>query len=273
MSFHADAVRAFEHAGWEQAAAGYESAFGTATRQFLPALIEAAGIGRGDRLLDLACGTGLAAAAAAERGAEVTGLDFSAAMLAEARAHYSSLRFEQGDAEALPFADGAFDVVVSNFGIHHTPNPAAALKEAYRVLRPGGRIAFTIWAAPAENLAWRLLFDAVARCGNPAASDAPRPGGGFATADHCRVALADAGFEAPATQLVRARWLHADGASLVAALRGGTARMAALIKAQDPAALPAIAADIDAHAAEWRGAGGLSLPIAAVVGSGRRPET
>lgn len=272
MTFDADAVRAFEHAGWERAASGYESAFGTATRRFIPALLEAAAIGPGDRVLDLACGTGLAAAAAAERGAEVTGVDFSTAMLAEARSRLPSVRLEQGDAEALPFGDGVFDVVVSNFGIHHVPNPVTALKEANRVLRPGGRVAFTIWAAPAENLAWRLLFDAVARWGNPAASDAPRPGGGFATAEHCRVALMDAGFEAPATQLVRARWRHADGAALVAALRGGTARMAALIKAQDPAALPAIAADIDAHAAEWREAGGLSLPIACVVGSGQRAE-
>ena len=267
MSYNEEAVRAFEHAGWERAAATYDQSFETATRTFIPDLLKAARIEPGQRVLDVACGHGLGAAAAAEQGGKVTGVDFSAAMLAEARTRHPSLTFDQGDAQSLPYDNASFDVVISNFGVHHVPNPMAALSEARRVLRPGGRVAFTIWAAPSENLAWRLLFDAIARCGNPSASDAPRPGGGFATAEHCRTALADAGFLNADTQLLRQRWVHADAAALVAALQAGTARMSALIAAQAPAAMPAIIADMDAHAAEWRTPDGLAVPIAAVVAS------
>jgi ubiquinone/menaquinone biosynthesis C-methylase UbiE len=189
-------------------------------------------------------------------------------MLAVARDRHPGLTFDHGDAEALPYPDAGFDAMVSNFGIHHVPRPTLALREAHRVLRPGGRLAFTIWAVPAENVAWKLLFDAIGRCGDPAASAAPAPGGGFSTDAHCRAALQEAGFAEPTTRSERAVWRHADAAGLVAALRGGTARMAALIEAQDPAALPAIVADIAAAAAPYRDAGGLALPIAAIVASG-----
>src|SRR5215469_396650 len=158
MGFDPDAVRAFEHAGWQQAASHYEATFAAATREFSGAVLDAAGIGRRTRMLDLCCGTGLIASAAAVRGAIVSGLDFSAAMLAVARATHPALHFAEGDAEAMPFPDAAFDAVVSNFGVHHVPRPERALAEALRVLRPGGRVAFATWAEPPENIAWQLLL-------------------------------------------------------------------------------------------------------------------
>jgi len=271
MSFDPEAVRAFERAGWERAAAGYESAFATATRQFVDPLLDAAAVGAGDRVLDLCCGPGFVGGAALGRGGRATGLDFSAAMLAEARARFPAVDFRPGDAEAPPFEDSCFDAVVSNFGIHHVPCPALALSGAHRVLRPGGRFAFTIWAGHADNIAWKLVFEAIGRHGDPRASSAPPPGGGFASAEDCLAALADAGFVDTGTRLVRAIWRHRDAASLLAALAAGTARMAALIAAQPAGALPEIGAGIEAAAAPWRDAGGLALPIAAVVAAGKRP--
>jgi SAM-dependent methyltransferase len=270
MTFDPEAVRAFEHAGWERAAALYAGTFAVATRPFIPALLDAAGMTHGRVVLDIACGPGFVTAAAAVRRACVRGLDFSAAMLTEARARHPALPFDQGDAEALPYDGGTFDAVVSNFGIHHVPRPALALREAHRVLRPGGRFAFTVWAAPSENIGWKLLFDAIARCGDPGASDAPEPGGGLGAPAACRDALATAGFGAIETRPVTAVWRHPDSASLVGALRAGTARMAALINAQDPAAMPAILADIGRASAPYRDGGGLAVPIAAVVASGVR---
>jgi SAM-dependent methyltransferase len=97
------AIRAFEHAGWERAAHSYEVSFATATRQFIPALLDAAEVGTGRSVLDVACGPGFVAAEAAGRGAAAHGLDFSAAMLRIARALHPGIAFDEGDAEALPY--------------------------------------------------------------------------------------------------------------------------------------------------------------------------
>jgi len=105
--------------------------------------------GAGERFLDLACGTGAVALIAARRGAEVTGLDISADQLTKARAAAEdnglSIRFDEGDAQALPYADDEFDQVASAFGIIFAPDPRRAAGELARVCRPGGRIAVTAW--------------------------------------------------------------------------------------------------------------------------------
>ena len=273
MDFDPETVREFERDGWNRAAARYDAAFATASVQFADALLDAACVAAGTRVLDICCGTGAATALAQARGARAEGLDFSRGMLGVARARHPAIPFHQGDAEALAFPDGApgggFDAAVSNFGIHHVPRPGLALAEARRVLRPGARFAFTIWAAPAENIAWKLLFDAVARRGDPRAAKTPPSGGGFASAADAESALAAAGFADIRSAALRGVWRHADGAALIAAFRDGTARTAATVAAQDPAALPAIAAEIDAMAAPFRDAAGIAVPIAAIVASGR----
>jgi len=268
VPFDPEAVRAFERAGWERAAANYQSSFANVTRLFIDSLLEAVRIGPGMNVLDVACGTGVVAARVAEHGARVVGLDFSQAMLAVARARYPSIGFDEGDAEALPYGDDTFDAVVSNFGIHHVPRPSLALREAFRVLRNGGRVAFTVWADPAENIAWKLLFDAIARHGDPTAAKAPAPGGGLGSPGHCIDALRQAGFVAMEPRLLRHTWRHANAADLVAALRAGTARMAAMISAQEAAAMPAIVADIEQNAARYRRADGIAVPVAAFVAVG-----
>lgn len=271
MPFDPQAIRAFEHSRWQRAAAAYDRTFAPATNAFIDTLLDAAGVTGGTRMLDIACGPGLVASRARLRGAVPRGLDFSSAMIAVARSRDATIAFDEGDAEALPYEDDAFDVVVSNFGVHHVPRPEVALREAHRVLRNSGRVAFSFWADPAENIAWKLLLDAVARHGDPAAAQAPPPGGGFRGAAQCAEALRQARFGDCAAELVRATWRHADARGLVAALQAGTARMAAMIEAQCPAAMPAILADIEANAASYRDADGMVLPIAAVIASGVRP--
>ena len=272
MDFDADAVREFERAGWNRAAAAYETSFAGATRQFIEPLLDAAAIEADAMVLDLCCGPGFVAAAAQARGARVTGYDFSAAMLEQARTRFPGIAFDFGDAEALPYADASFDAVVSNFGIHHVPRPALALAGVHRILRRGSKFAFSIWAGHDENIAWRLVLDAIGRHGDPRASAAPPPGGGFATATDCLVALQAAGFTGTDASLVRGRWRHQDAASLVAALRAGTARMAALIDAQSDAAMPAILAALEAACAPFHvpgpHGGELSVPIACYIASG-----
>jgi SAM-dependent methyltransferase len=274
MTFDPEAVREFERAGWDRAAPTYEVAFATVTSQFIEPLLDVAAIGRGAKILDLCCGPGLVGAAAMARGATVTGLDFSTAMLTTARARFPSIAFDHGDAEAPPYPDSCFDAVVSNFGIHHVPRPAVALNEAHRILRHGGRFAFSIWSGPEENIAWKLVFEAVQRFGKSGASAAPPPGGGFASAEDCLRALDAAGFSATTATLLRGTWRQRDGAALLAALRGGTVRMAAMLDEQLGAAMPAILAGLETAASVWRveghGGGQLAVPVACVIAAGTK---
>lgn len=265
-----DAVRAFELAAWERAPAHYAVGFGRATSAFVPALLAAGGVGAGMRVLDLCCGLGAVAAAAKARGAEADGVDFAPAMLAQARRVVPGVVFRHGDAAALPLPDGCRDAVLANFGVHHVPQPVAVLREARRVLVPGGRMAFTVWAGPARNLAWRLLFDAIARHGTPDTGGAPPPQGGLSEPAQCVALLTQAGFAEAAAEVAEARWEVADADALVGAFRTGTARMAAVIGAQSAGQMRRIVEDMQDNAAMFRSGAGLSVPIAAVVARGVR---
>ena len=269
MSFQPEAVRAFEHAGWQRAASSYGNSFAHATAPFVLPLLEAAEISPGQHVLDVACGPGYLAAAAAGRGATAQALDFSAEMVGIARSIHPNIVVTEGDAEDLPYPDCTFHAVVSSVGIHHVPRPELALAQCKRVLKPGARIAFTVWATPEENIAWSLVFDAIARHGNRSAAQAPPPGA-LNRIDQCVRALEAADFVDSSAEIVRAEWFLPNAHALIAALSAGTVRMAALIGAQEPSALAAIACNIDSQAERFRRDQNLAIPIAAVLARGRK---
>jgi ubiquinone/menaquinone biosynthesis C-methylase UbiE len=140
------AVKAKQQATWSS---GDYSVVGTTLQITGEALCEAVDLRSGERVLDVACGNGNAALAAARRFARVTGVDYVPALLARAgsRATADGLPIElrEGDAEALPFPDGAFDVVLSTFGVMFAPDQERAARELVRVCRHGGRIGLANW--------------------------------------------------------------------------------------------------------------------------------
>jgi ubiquinone/menaquinone biosynthesis C-methylase UbiE len=272
MDFDPDGIRAFEHASWQRVATDYGDTFAAATRGFVEPLLDAARVGAHMRVLDVCCGPGLLAGAAVARGAVAAGVDFSSVMLGIARLAQPRVEFSHGDAEALPHADECFDAVVANFGVHHVPRPTAALAEMRRVLARGGRAAFTVWPRPDTNVPWRLLFDAIRAHGALDAAKTPAPSGSINSEESCRAALATAGFHEADARLVSREWIVASVRDLLAAFRNGTARTAALIDAQDAAALPAIEAHMGQHAERYRRGDGLHIPIAAIVASGIRDQ-
>ena len=148
---------------------------------FVPALFgawtgpvsEAAGLKPGDRVLDVACGTGALtreAWARVQPGGSVTGLDINDGMLAVARGRAPQIEWHQGPAESLPFDDGVYDAVLCQFGLMFFEDRVAALREMARVLRPGGRLCVAVWDsldntpgyAAVTALLQRLFGDAVA---------------------------------------------------------------------------------------------------------------
>lgn len=112
-------------------------------------IVRRLGIGAGDRVLDVACGTGNAAIPAAASAAEVVGVDLTPEMLEVARRRAADagvdVEWVEGDAEELPYADGEFDAVLSTFGVQFAPRHEVVADELSRVLRPGGRLGLVAW--------------------------------------------------------------------------------------------------------------------------------
>ena len=143
-------------------------------RRWKRRVIELAAVQSGNRALDLCCGTGDLALALARRGAEVTGVDFSPAMLeiAEARrqrnfkSQISNLKFMPGDALQIPFPDASFDIVTVGYGLRNLASWEKGLDEMHRVAKPGARLVVLDFGKPANAL-WRGIYFAHLKCAVP----------------------------------------------------------------------------------------------------------
>ncbi|MBM4261792.1 MAG: methyltransferase domain-containing protein [Deltaproteobacteria bacterium] len=187
--------RAFEHHGWEEIPAGYHAAFGSLTSQAIEPLLDAVKLKKGMKLLDIASGPGYVAAAAAKRQALVAGVDFSAAMIEQAQKLHAGVDCREGDAEDLPFGNGLFDAAVMNFGILHLGQPEKALAEAHRVVRGGGRFAFSVWCPPEETIGFGIVLRAVEQFGEPRVELPEGPPFFFySDPEECKTGLLAAGF-------------------------------------------------------------------------------
>lgn len=194
--------------------------FAGATRHYVEPLLEGHTSLEGTHtssqthLLDVACGPGFAAAKAREIGAIAVGIDFSAAMIAVAKSRHADIDFIEADATALPFEKCSFDAVIANFGVHHFENPARAFEEFNRVLKPFGHLAFTIWAKPHQNPAWRLIMDAIGASGT---FDVPMPAGYDNRTDIAAFIelTRSAGFSNVHSQLLEMPWRMPAGTDLV----------------------------------------------------------
>jgi len=262
----------FEHAGWDNAAEHYADTFGDLTRQTAGALLDAAGVGPHRCVLDVACGPGFVAEAAHNRGAEVVAIDFSSAMIALARRRCPHLEFQEGDAETLAFADATFDAVVMNFGLLHLARPETALAEAFRVLRPGRRYAFTIWAPPEQAVGFGMVLKAVEAHGR---TDVGLPEGPpffrFSAAEESRRVVQHVGFTNVDVRTLPLTWtLRRDDDVFDAVSRGGV-RTSALLRAQTPEALNRIRDAVRDSVQAFATGGVFEIPMPAVLVSAATP--
>lgn len=134
---------------------------------------EAAGIRTSNKVLDVGCGTGVLAREALRRvgqDGQVAGLDLNAGMLAVAARAEPGIEWRQGNAASLPFEDGIFDVVVSQFALMYFPDRVASLRDMWRTLAPGGCLALAVWAPIDHARGYQILAEIAARqCGRKAA--------------------------------------------------------------------------------------------------------
>src|ERR1051325_4700315 len=157
------AFKHFEKTGWAKQAGHYDSLVGQVTSQAVEVLLVAVNARPGGKLRQAPGGRGAAAPAATRLGLEATGSDIADNMVSEARRRFAETKYDIQDAEALGYADASFDAVTCAFGMLLFPWPGKAVAEACRVLRPGGRFAFTVWCGPPKAKLLTLIAEAVQR--------------------------------------------------------------------------------------------------------------
>jgi SAM-dependent methyltransferase len=266
-----DAFAGWERQQWEQRAAPYAASLPDLTRGAAPALLAAAGVTAGTRLLDVATGPGVVAALALPRGAAVTAVDQSAAMVALASAALPEVRVLQASVERLPFDAGAFDAVTAGFLLNHLARPEAGVAEMTRVLAPGGRLAACVWDLPEANPALGL-FGPVAASVGPVAGAVPDPGSTLLADDSSLCALLSAAGLAE-VQVVRVGWqVEVEPGEWFDAVAAATPRTGAVLARASAAERGALRTRYveQARAAHPGPAGRVVLPACAVVASGRR---
>jgi SAM-dependent methyltransferase len=259
--------REAELAGWSARASSYDRHLSPVTGQVVGPICAALAPLAGMRMLDVCCGPGHLAGAAAAAGASVEGVDFAAPMVAKARENYPGLAFREGSAESLPYPNEAFDHAVCAFGLMHIDRPDVAVAEAFRVLRPRGRYVFTQWAKDDEVLG--IVLAAIAVHGAPIAAlpDAPPPLR-FSDPSECRRALEGAGFVGVSTSRIETAWTAERPEAMLDLVYGGAVRVAIVLEAQEPVRRERIHAAI-LEAAKVRMRGGictLRRPVVMALG-------
>ncbi|MCB1943097.1 MAG: class I SAM-dependent methyltransferase [Candidatus Accumulibacter sp.] len=268
--------RRIQRYGWDRAVDFYDQCW---LSRLLPAtrsVLERAAIAPGDRVLDVACGTGVLAIAAAARvgkNGSVTGIDLSAKMVEAAQTAARALgldncRFERGDAEALPDLGGEFDVGLCGLGLMYMPDPERALVVLAQQLVPGARVAVSVWGQR-SRCAWADIFPIVdARVESEVCPLFFRTGAG----DTLHHALDAAGLSGVTTERlsVTLRYVSADEAC-DAAFLGGPVALA--YSHFDAATRAAVRAEYLQSVESYRRGEAYAIPGEFVVGYGVKPAT
>lgn len=236
-----------ERDGWADAdiSGNYVTGFGPLVDA--AAEVHVAALDRPSKVLDLCCGQGTLTARLVEAGHEVTGLDFSTAMLERARAAAPDAALVDGDAQDLPFADASFDAVVCNFGVMHVPDQPKALAEVHRVLRPDGLYSMTGWAGPVRPGGFQLIVQTARAFLPDGVTPPPAPDYFlYARKPEATAFLAASGLKITTHRLIDLHWDLDRPDALFDAFLTGTVGMRMLLLTLDEAQRDAMRADLGA---------------------------
>jgi SAM-dependent methyltransferase len=268
-----DAFRAFERSAHDEVAAGYRDFFVNVTGYAVDPLLDAANVGRGTRVLDVATGPGLLASRARSRGAAtVVGVDIAPGMIANAVSLYPDLDFRVGDAEDLEFESASFDAAVCNFGIGHFPRPERGIAEPQRVVTEGGSVAVSWWDVPVRHRLNGIFFDAFneAQASMPADVPAGPPMFRFSEDHALAELLRSAGLDAVE---VRHWWFEhwiSSADALWDGILAGTVRTSIGIRRQPAEVRQRIRAAFDRLVRPYVTDDGVRLPVAFKTGAARK---
>ena len=223
----------------------------------------------GERVLDLACGTGIVARTVApmvQPGGEVFGVDFNPAQIATARSIDSSIDWREGDAESLPFTDQEFDLVVCQQGFQFFPDGVQAIKEIHRVLKPGGRVGIAVWSSIEKCPGYPALVHALERRVGSSAAGLIHMAGDSTEVSQL---FADGGFPGAEVGTLSSDAIYSSAEEFTRAIVVGAImrRTDAQISEET---LSLMAADVAAELAPYLGENGLSFPMEAHLLTARK---
>jgi ubiquinone/menaquinone biosynthesis C-methylase UbiE len=231
----------------------------------------------GERVLDLACGSGIVARTAAEKVGErgvIVAADLNPGMLAVAQSRPApagaTIEWREADAGALPFAGEAFDVVLCQLGLQFFTDRAAGLREMYRVLRPGGRVVVMVWRPIDLSPGFDALAEALERHIGPDAASIMRAPFSLGDVEELKSLLAVAGFEGLALRAETGAVRFASVAQFIASYVAGSP-LAGPVGAAPAGARDALLADVASKLEPYVGSGELRFPIEAYLARLRRP--
>lgn len=231
--------------------------------RWAPDLIELAGLRPGERVLDVACGTGVVTRLAAARvgpAGKVTGLDVNPAMLAAARALAAppGVEWVEGSALAIPLLDESVDAALCQQGLQFFPDRATALREMRRVLAPGGRLALAVWQSVDRQPAFHALEQALAR--RIGAERAALPPFSFGDREALRAVVAGAGFRDVRVRAEIKTTRFPSPQHFVRVIAAGAPSMLGALAEQGPDGLESLAEEVAATLRPWVDDDGLAFP-------------
>ncbi len=256
----------FEQQGWERVADAYHEGFGQITPKAAFALVNSTMIKQNDMVLDIACGPGYVAAFASEKGAVVTGIDFSNAMIQKAKTLHPKIDFQVMDAEELQFSDGIFDIILMNFGILHLAKPEQAIVEAFRVLKPKGKFLFTVWDKPERSIAFDLILSALKEEGNLNVSLPEGPEFfKFSDLNTSKEILSNTGFDIVEAKQIEFTWTLNSAEELFQTFYKGGIRIGGLLRAQKSETICKMIEKLEQKTKAFQREGKLEIPMSVML--------
>ncbi len=236
-------------------------------------MLQAVAAAPGMRLLDLCCGPGYGAGEAAARGLDAIGIDIAPGMVAEARRGFPGIPFQEGDAEALTFADQSFHAVICPFGLPHLPELDRAIEEVFRVLKPGGRFAATAWAPPDRSQLLDLAVKAITAHADMSVNLPPGPSLFMLSDPSVAVGkLKQAGFVDTSWQELPIIYSSPDAGSVWDWFDKGTVRSMMLVRLQTLEIQARIRETIIENARRYETGAGLRIPNPAILYAASKPN-
>lgn len=226
----------FEKKGWEKVANEYHELWGKLTNSAALKMLDLLDFNKGDKLLDLATGSGYVAIEAHKRGVNVVGLDISPNQIELAKSITPKIDYVIGDMEHLSFNDQSFEYVTINLGLLHSLQPELIINECYRVLKPGGKLLFTVWSEPDTSIGMKILLDAIEAHGDTNVNlPKSQPYYRFSNKNEVQSLLQTSGFKLELFKEIKLLWeFNGDNASdkLFQSFLRGAVRTTALLKKQ-----------------------------------------